>query len=165
MVTEQPLATHRRINEAEQPGLRDEESSEPAHLRSSRSTSGSVSPATVDNGEFKETTATETTAQRELSTCAVWSRSHRSQSILRPRSNASHGSKTRRTATAPRKRWATAPSRPCSLRSDHNHATDAAFATAMLHSVNFASSPDIEMQRPAVRPPSVLAASALRRPC
>ena len=71
------------------------------------------------------------------------SRSRRSQCIHRPRSHAARGSKTRRTATAPRKRWATAPSRPCSLRRLwHCQITtmqpmDSAFATAILHSVNF----------------------------
>ena len=56
--------------------------------------------------------------------------------------------------------------------SDHNNATYAAFATAILHSVNFVrisfrtDSPDIRIQRPAVRPPatsSELPASASRR--
>ena len=78
----------------------------------------------------------------------VRSRSRRSQSIHRPRSHAAHGSKTR----------------------DQTDATDAATTTAIHHSVNFVSgipfrtddSPDIRMQRPAVRPPisNLLAASA-----
>ena len=54
-VAEQPNATHRRIKEAGDsvpPGLRDEGSSEPAHLGSSRSTRGSASPATVNNEEL-----------------------------------------------------------------------------------------------------------------
>ena len=48
--------------------------------------------------------------------CAVRTRSRCSQSIHRRRSHAADGAKTRRTAIAPRKRWAAAPSRPCSLR-------------------------------------------------
>ena len=97
-----------------------------------------------------------------LRCCAVRSRSRRSQSILRPRSLAAHGSETRRTATAPRKRWATAPSRPCSLRRLWNHQIITMqpmrpLSEQYTHSMNFVwrylSGPDTGVQRPMVRPP------------
>ena len=52
---------------------------------------------------------------------AVWLRSLRLQSSLRPRPHAAHGSETRGTTTASRKRWAAAPSRTCSLKSLRHH--------------------------------------------
>ena len=99
-------------------------------------------PTTVDNGEFKETAATETTAQRVPSVCAVRSRSRRSQSILRPRSHAAHGSKTRRTANCSQQalgNCAVSTVQPASFvaLSNHNDATDAASVRAMPRSVNF----------------------------
>ena len=102
-VTEQPNAAHRRINGAgdSAPSSQDSVtrgSSEPAHLGFLCSTSGSASPATVDNEEFQKTATTEPTAQRVLSLCTVRSRSRRSQSIHRRRSRAAHWAKTRRTA-------------------------------------------------------------------
>ena len=101
-VPEKSNATHRRTNEAGDSAPTGQDSvTREVQLGLSCSTSGSASSATVNNEEFQKTATTETTAQRVPSLCTVRSNSHRSQSIHRRRSQAAHGAKTRRTATAP----------------------------------------------------------------
>ena len=117
-----------------------------------------ASPATISNEEFQKTATTETTAQR-IPLCTVRSRSRRSQSIHRRRSLAAHGHCSQIA-------WgncAVLTVHPAShvALSDHNDATNAAFATATPHSVNFVpgipfrtdDSPDIRLQRRALLPP------------
>ena len=86
-------------------------------------TARSLSPSTAGDAQLSETSpgAAGTAAPRVSSVCAVWLKSRRHQSSLRPRPHAAHGSETRGTTTASRKRWAAAPSRPCSLCSLWHH--------------------------------------------
>ena len=109
-------------------------SSEPAHLSSSCSTSGSA--ATVNNEESKKTVTTETTAQRVPSLCAVRSRSRRSQCIHRRSVLCSTWVKNTEDSNCSQKalgNCVVSTVQPASYvaLSDRNDATDAALATAI----------------------------------
>ena len=113
---QQRTASLRRINEAGDsvPG---------SHIRYAGDTHRSFSSSTAADAQLSETFpgAAETAALRAPSVCAVWLRSRRLQSSLRPRPRAAHGSEKWGTTTAFRKRWAAAPSRPYSLYSLRHH--------------------------------------------
>ena len=78
-MTEQPNATHRRVNEAGDtvPSGQDSLTRGAQNLRISDSL---AAPATAKNGEFQKTATTETTAQGP-SLCTVRYRSCRSRGI------------------------------------------------------------------------------------
>ena len=115
-------------------------------------------PQTIPSSRKTSSGAAET-----ASSLAMWLRSCRRQSSLRPRSHVAHGSETRRTTTAPRKRWCSCAilTEPPVTQTGRDDAAVATSAELIPHSETYVlaipsrtvDSPDIRMQRPMACPP------------